>query len=365
MSQGLAGLKVQFKNNFRNYRGLLHLLFWVVFIACYYIQYKPNLSTTVTYPADFMRYFIVTRVAALIFLSYTFLFFIVPLSSRKSQLRFWLCLVLAITFWFMLGELGFKAVLMGFPELNKLPINSMSQMIYRHWGPFLFTFSFFIAFYYFVDIYDQQKKVQRLASFKTQKIALESSFLKSQINPHFLFNTFNNIFALSLKKSPQTAVIIERLESLLHYMLYECKEDLVPLKNEFTFTNSYIDLEKLRHSADRCEVTVNISGDPKGILIAPLLLINFLENAFKHGTKTTFGKSWIDMNIQVESKAMRFILKNSKPSSPAMFQGISEYKGGIGLKNVKRRLEILYPKKHTLTIEDTPEYFGVYLYLIF
>lgn len=224
---------------------------------------------------------------------------------------------------------------------------------------FVILFTFFIAFYYFRDIFVRQREIQLLAKFKTEKIALESSFLKSQVNPHFLFNTLNNIYALSLKKSEQTPVIIERLESLLHYMLYECKADFVRLSDEFTFTNSYIALEKLRHREDQCVVTVNINGEVNIQRIAPLLLINFLENAFKHGTKTSFGKSWINMEVTVAHHSMHFVLQNSKPLQILIRQPNAEYTGGIGLKNVKRRLEILYPGKHSLQIKDLKDRFEV------
>jgi two-component system LytT family sensor kinase len=145
---------------------------------------------------------------------------------------------------------------------------------------------------------------------------------------------------------------------LLHYMLYECKVDLVPLQNEFTFTDSYIALEKLRHKEDQCTVTVEIKGDVGHKKIAPLLLINFLENAFKHGTKSSFGKSWINLDIDINDDTIHFRLQNSKPFN-MVGQAISEYKGGIGLANVKRRLEILYPQRHQLAITNLKDRFEV------
>lgn len=244
------------------------------------------------------------------------------------------------------------------PAINGNPDYTFMRILNRNFGNFFVPLTVFIAFYYFIDIYDQQKGIRNLEQFKRQKIALESSFLKSQVNPHFLFNTLNNIYALSLKKSEQTQVIIEKLESLLHYMLYECKSDFVPLENEFTFANSYIALEKLRHKEDQITVTVNIKGGSKDKQIAPLLLINFLENAFKHGTKTSFGQSWINMDIETKDDTVHFKLQNSKPFNQHG-QAITEYKGGIGLKNVQRRLEILYPKRHQLTINNAKDKFEI------
>jgi len=136
----------------------------------------------------------------------------------------------------------------------------------------------------------------------------------------------------------------------------------VPLENEFTFTDSYIALEKLRHKEDQISVTVQINGEIGNKKIAPLLLINFLENAFKHGTKTSFGNSWINLEIDVKEETVHFKLQNSKPFN-MVGQAISEYKGGIGLKNVKRRLEILYPQRHELNINNLKDRFEVDLFI--
>lgn len=364
MIKEAPGRSEQFYNHFRNYRGLLHVLFWgIAAWAFYYLYTAKSTSSTNIHPIAYLQFFYILRLGIGFGLSYSFLYFIMPLGKQKKI--FWISLLVLLSCWYTIFIILLKIETNHFPQLSLRPENTWLHLILGQFYYFFFLFGFFIAFCYFVDINDRQKELQNLEKFKTEKIRLESTFLKSQVNPHFLFNTLNNIYALSLKKSEQTAVIIERLESLLHYMLYECKEDQVPLENEFLFTNSYIELEKLRHRSDRCQVTVNVQGNPTQKKIAPLLLINFLENAFKHGTKTSFGKSWIDLDIKVEAKSMKFILRNSKPTQPAFLQGISEYKGGIGLKNVKRRLEILYPKKHELIVTDGENDFEIQLSLIF
>lgn len=291
--------------------------------------------------------------------TYHFLFFVMPIYKVRAQMRFWTHLIALLLCWFTVQIILIKVAAGQYPAIDMLPEMSFTALYKKLFFSFLAMFSFFTALYYFIDIYDRQQEIKLLAKFKTEKIALESSFLKSQVNPHFLFNTLNNIYALSLKKSAQTPVIIEKLESLLHYMLYECKAELVPLQDEFTFTNSYIALEKLRHREDSCVVTVQITGDIRNQFIAPLLLINFLENAFKHGTKTSFGKSWINMDIHVEENTLRFILQNSKPLLLSANQTAAEYTGGIGLKNVSRRLQILYPGHHSLKVNNKKDRFEV------
>lgn len=357
--------KQHFSQVFSKYRWLLHLLFWVIFFSAIYLVTKHSkLLNNPKFPHPFPILSISSFCLVLFLQSYTFLLFIIPLHKKEKKYIFWLSFPLVFLGWFVVNVAVVKLVISSIPSMSTRLEFGWWMFMSNSLLVYLFMSSIFIAFYYFVDIYERQNEIQRLESFKSEKIELESRFLKSQINPHFLFNTLNNIYALSLKKSNRTPIIIERLESLLHYMLYECKEDLVELDDEFTFTNSYISLEKLRHNEDQCTVTTTIKGNTAGHKIAPLLLINFLENAFKHGTKTSFGKSWIDMEIEVLKKELHFKLQNSKPDT-AVHQFFSEYQGGIGLKNVKRRLEILYPRRHKLTIHNAPDHFEIYLILNF
>jgi len=357
-------VKQHLVKSFGHYKWVLHLLFWAILLSISYLQMRNSgVTENIKYTPSTNTSIYFAKVILLLILCYAFQFAIVPLYRSKNKLIFWLTFLGLLLIIFLARVLLIKLIINGQPGLDA-QAEQFSYISYRTFSAFLFPFIFFIAFYYFVDIYDQQKEIQRLIQFKTQKITLESSFLKSQVNPHFLFNTLNNIYALSLKKSAQTPAIIAKLESLLHYMLYDCKADLVPLENEFTFTNSYITLEKLRHKEDQCTVTVNIKGDIKDKMIAPLLLINFLENAFKHGTKTSFGKSWINLDIDVQDKYIHFRLQNSKPLN-TIGQAISDYQGGIGLKNVKRRLEILYPDKHTLSMQSLKDRFEIDLTINF
>lgn len=357
--------KRNFSQIFSKYRWVLHLLFWVLFFFLnYYRMVQSGTFNNPKFPDPYPRLALTIFMVTVLFQSYTILFWVIPIYRNPRKYLFWAGLFVVLLAGFMLYILLTKILINSIPVMSSRPEFELLLQMKKKAMMYVFFSSVFIAFFYFVDIYDLQKEIRRLEQYKTQKIALESSFLKSQINPHFLFNTLNNIYALSLKKSPQTPVIIERLESLLHYMLYECKSDLVPLQNEFTFTNSYIALEKLRHKEDQCKITIDIKGDASAHQIAPLLLINFLENAFKHGTKTSFGKSWINMEIVISKKEFHFRLQNSKPTKP-VHQTFSEYRGGIGLKNVKRRLEILYPRRHQLLINNQPDHFEIDLTLNF
>lgn len=357
-------LKQHLHKSLGHNKWLLHVLFWAIMLGIFYQQTRAeHAGEGFGYPESVNFYIFCVKSVLLLFLSYGFQFAVIPLYTYRRKYIFWLAFL-----GLMLLSFGLRVMFVRFIILDLPASGPESQpliaILYRNWSGTLFPFIFFIAFYYFIDIHDQQKEIQRLTQFKTQKIALESSFLKSQVNPHFLFNTLNNIYALSLKRSAQTPVIIEKLELLLHYMLYECQADLVPLENEFIFTNSYIALEKLRHKEDQCIVNVNVEGSPEGKMIAPLLLINFLENAFKHGTKTSFGKSWINLDVKVHDQEINFRLQNSKPLH-TIGQAIEDYQGGIGLKNVKRRLEILYPNKHSLMMNNLKDRFEISLIIEF
>ncbi|MDQ3142395.1 MAG: sensor histidine kinase [Bacteroidota bacterium] len=195
----------------------------------------------------------------------------------------------------------------------------------------------------------------------TKNIQTELQFLKNQINPHFLFNTLNNLYALTLKKSDLAPDVVLKLSDMMRYMLYECNEKEVPLEKELRYIHNYIELEKLRLSKP-ADIRVQITGDISHSSVAPLLLIPFIENSFKHGLKLSIDDSFIHVNLNQTEDAIQFQIINSKPPKiAAIFNGSKV--GGIGLVNVKKRLEIIYPNRHKLEILDRPDSFEIKLNL--
>jgi hypothetical protein len=192
-----------------------------------------------------------------------------------------------------------------------------------------------------------------------QTLLVELQVLKAQIHPHFLFNTLNNLYSLTLKKSPLASDMALKLASLLHYMIYECSTPRVPLEKEIEFIGNYVELEKLRYGP-RLTVSVRVSGEISTASIAPLLLIPFVENAFKHGAAQQLDSARIHLALSVNDNTLLFRLENSRsdPSGPALGEG-----GGLGLMNVRKRLALLYPKAHELTIQTTARSFTVELSL--
>lgn len=184
---------------------------------------------------------------------------------------------------------------------------------------------------------------------------IELKYLKEQVNPHFLFNSLNSIYALSRQKSPETPDLVMQLSELMRYQLESSKKDAVLLKEELEFIENYLLLEEKRLSK-RSAIEFLIKGEFIGLKIAPMLLIPFVENAIKHGAQSTNEKSSIDVTVSVKNTQLNLIVENSKPSNTV----VSDRKG-LGLENVKRRLNLLYPDSYTLDILDQSDTFQVRL----
>ncbi|MCC6281245.1 MAG: histidine kinase [Saprospiraceae bacterium] len=198
------------------------------------------------------------------------------------------------------------------------------------------------------------KKEQEAAVYKSEKLEAEIKFLKSQINPHFLFNALNNIYTLTLLKSDNAPDHLLKLSGMLRYMLYDCKAETVPLHKEIAYLQHFIDLQMLK---DSCGLNVKVHFDESrpNLNIAPMLLIPFVENAFKHSKIEDLDKGWIKIDLRTGDGTIEFVVENSLPG-----HNVSKDKvGGIGLKNVRRQLELLYPERHALEISEKDGVFRV------
>jgi two-component system, LytTR family, sensor kinase len=203
--------------------------------------------------------------------------------------------------------------------------------------------------------YTNQKAQQILTQ---EKLQAELKFLKTQIHPHFLFNTLNNLYALTLKKSDKAPGTVLKLSELINYMLYECKSDEVELSKEIKFIRNYIDIEKMRYG-DKLDVDIRVSGDVGDRKIAPLIILPFVENCFKHGASEDLQQSWVKVTIDSHPDHVVIKVENSK-SADNHSNPVQNYEG-IGIQNVKRRLDLLYPGRHELKIMNGEETFLVIL----
>jgi LytS/YehU family sensor histidine kinase len=188
-----------------------------------------------------------------------------------------------------------------------------------------------------------------------EKLQAELRFLKTQIHPHFLFNTLNNLYALTLKKSERAPEMVLKLSELINYMLYECTGDEVSLTKEIKFIRNYGDIEKMRYG-DKLDIDIRVSGNVNDRKIAPLVLLPFVENCFKHGASEELQQSWVKVTIDVQPHVTIIKVENNK----ATINGIAK-KEGIGIQNVKRRLDLIYPGQHELKIINGQETFLVIL----
>ncbi|MEL6973021.1 MAG: histidine kinase [Bacteroidota bacterium] len=205
------------------------------------------------------------------------------------------------------------------------------------------------------DWFRQLREKQEL---ETQTMQSELRFLKSQINPHFLFNTLNNLYALTLKKSDKAPEIVIKLSEMMRYMLYECNEKRVPLKKEVNYLKNYLDLERLRQH-ENIRIHFHVEGQIGDQQIAPLLLIPFLENSFKHGLNTQLKDGFVDIVLMIDEQSVDFQIENSKGQTIASPD--NRPSGGIGLVNVRRRLNLLYPDRYELRVSNNPNTFAVHL----
>lgn len=221
----------------------------------------------------------------------------------------------------------------------------------------LFTslvFLFLSAVLKFTTDWFVNERVQR--DLENQRLSAELAFLKSQINPHFLFNSLNSIYSLAYQRSETTPEAILKLSEIMRYMLYECNDNKVDLAKEFQYLQNYIDLQKIRFGTN-AYIDFKINGAVTDQKIVPLLLIAFIENAFKHGIVND-PMSPIRLLINVDDRHLHFYIQNKSHNNNR------DASGGIGLNNVKRRLNLLYPSKYNLDIRDEKGTYTVELSLI-
>jgi two-component system, LytTR family, sensor kinase len=325
------------------YRIWWHILFWVVWYFFYTITY----SVGVLEKYQFIQNLYLLPVRMII--TYSLIYWILPkfLFTRKYFLFGSLVVLHAITFglaiWavqVMTNEIRFLETLPFIRPLvlnYQIPATAAAIYMFKRW--------------YLIQQYT--------LSLEKEKIESELNFLKSQIHPHFLFNTLNNLYALTLKKSDKAPDMVIQLSHLLEYTLYSGNRTEVELQDELKQLIGYIDLEKLRFGK-RLKTNVDITEKVDGLMIAPLLLLPFLENSFKHGASQDMKTPFIELKADVVNNQLLFTVINSYRNENGKFE---RYKERIGLKNVKRRLELIYPKKHSLEINQKEDTFEVVLKL--
>jgi len=195
---------------------------------------------------------------------------------------------------------------------------------------------------------------------ENEKLTAELNFLKAQINPHFLFNTLNNLYYLAYSKSENTTEVIAKLSQMMRYMIYDSNHSKVLLTKEIEYIESYISLERLRLN-NQIPIDFEVKGNVSTVLITPFILITFLENAFKHGVTNNNANAWVKISLELNGDECLYTVSNSKIPSAQIDNG---GKSGIGLQNVHRRLALSYPDRYELNVDDQADTYTVKLKLI-
>lgn len=328
-----------------------HLLFWMAYLLSLAISYDWENTDQLTFklvPALFT-----TTIPITIFLTYINLYLLMPaFYYRQKYVDYAVSLLIALFAGGLLIRFTTHIFILPWEQIHN-PVR-YKQENKNFWIPIrILRISFIpfpvIAITMLIELmrnaYRQQKNLREL---EKEKFSAEMGLLKAQINPHFFFNTLNSLYGLTLKGSDKAPKVVLRLSELMHYMLYETRSDRVLLEKEISHLENYISIEQMRF-ADRLDLSFLYSGDISGKMIAPLLLLPFVENAFKHGIANDAG--WITITLKVIGNSLYLKVENSYPLNA------KQTGHGLGLVNVKRRLELTYAGNYELLLAKNNDFF--------
>lgn len=331
-----------------------HIIFWLIYFSITVIRwggihedYLYSLKTTsMGFPIHMI-------------LVYLNIYVLMPHFAFKKKYLSYIVLILSAIFIMVLIKFNLTYYLIStnvWPEgrsIDTITFNYTFDMMIGE----LYVITFVTAIKITLDWLEEHK---RLTDLEKLQLETELMFLKTQISPHFFFNTLNNIYSLAIEKSDKTPKIILKLSELLRYLLYETKLKRQSLEKEILCLENYLDLERIRHG-DLLTVNMNISGDIKNKKIAPILLLSFVENSFKHGANKNIGKVNIDIDFKIVEDFLYFSISNPTPAITKYKQSLST-QGGIGIENTKKRLALGYKEEHyNLSIENKNHLFTVNL----
>jgi two-component system LytT family sensor kinase len=334
-------------------KALLHGMVWIFLISLFTLVATGGFSSSKGFIIHFVN---MSLLNVIIF--YINLYLIIPVTLDKRKFFSWFisCFIIIISFSFIKYGESFYMYELSNMEISLKGKKISNQEFFSNMISFFMTNGFFIflgtVYKFTVDWFFNEKEKSEL---EKQSLTAELAFLKSQINPHFLFNSLNNIYSLAYQKSDQTPNAVLKLSEIMRYMLYESNDSSVALEKEINYLKSYIELQKLRFKGD-AHVILEVEGQVDHQNIVPLILISFVENAFKHGIATDKNNP-IYINISVFEDKLLFTLRNLKNKQN------KDQTGGIGMVNVKRRLDLTYPNQYKLTIENKEDEYFCELYL--
>lgn len=274
---------------------------------------------------------------------------------QKYALFVWWLAISMVCFGVLLRAAGYYTLYPVFyPEGLKLPLLYPPKLLIAIFS--IYSVAGIVAAFHVVKHWHTHQQEAQLL--EKEKIESELTILKSQINPHFLFNTLNSLYVLTLHQSKNAPDLVHKLSGLMSYMLYDSNQPEVALKKELEYIENYIALERFRYES-LLDISVNIYIPVEGVRIAPLLILPFVENCFKHGV-TNKSASWIRIDVDARENTLILKVENSKPDEHLL---PSKRISGIGLQNVRKRLDLIYPGRYDLQLIDEEDSYLVILEL--
>ncbi len=323
------------QNIFIRYK-MHHVLFWLLVLGIwFFLRMDDYTSRALAFKITLIK------VVDLSLLIYITNYFLIPKLLYRKKYVLFSFIFIGMVFLSSVIKMKILGYVMGYPGMYDLS-NNFKARVYDNIIPHFFLVIAGVAVKLLFDYGVLQK---RMAETAKEKAETELNFLKSQINPHFLFNSLNSVYFLIDKNNKDARGALHKFSDMLRYQLYEMNGDKIPVEKEISYLRDYVDLQKLRKD-ENYAVEFNCSPQVKNFAIEPLLLVPFVENAFKHISHHTDEKNLIRMDLSRENGRFRFVVENSKDDHMKN----TEQPGGIGLGNVKRRLELLYPGKYELEI---------------
>ncbi|MDX2068501.1 MAG: histidine kinase [Haliscomenobacter sp.] len=336
-----------------NYSLLLtHVLFWVLYLVS---EYFANLAHL--YPSEWGQFLRATMLPLPILMAATYFLalYVVPrylMPNKWIWFLLWCMVVAALVFYTRIKWQELVNYLRS-DRYYPVPVNKMLKNIIRDYS----IIALAVCIHIIGDYRRKQKLNEELIKAKAE---VEIKLLKGQLHPHFLFNSLNNIYSLALSKSELTADSILKLTELLDYLVYRASMDTVPLAKEVQLLENYLGLEQLRYG-EKLQVKADIAIQNDSMAIAPLLLLPFAENCFKHGGVGADGIFRVELQLYTNHKKLYFSLNNSKRKT----NKTPSHSGGVGLENIQKRLNLLYPDRHQLQIVNVEEQYEVTLEITF
>jgi two-component system sensor histidine kinase AlgZ len=336
---------------------LLHTAFWAVY-ASFIVNHITSYQTGTPIHWGHVILASLISVSYLLVLSYFNYFFLIPVFLLRRKPGAYILFFLASLVTLVALRVGAETLAFGrsWEARNLARIQLMVQSTIS--DLFIVLFIALLRFAFEWPALDSRRR-----QLETEKLHAEIKFLKAQVNPHFLFNTLNNLYYLSTIKSDTAPLVIAKLSEVMRYMIYDSNHEQIALHKEIEYMQHYISLERLRVK-EGIPLEFEVTG-PTDMFISPLILITFLENAFKHGVSNGGDHCWIKALLRVDDTRLLYTIANSKTQTlpyPDDGKGIGPVDGeGIGLANVKRRLNLSYPGKHQLHIDDREDSYSVTL----